>query len=99
MISAPDGATKPAAGVIATRPATAPEMMPSTDGFFLNTHSASIQERPAAPAAIWVTAIAMPAVPLAATAEPALKPNQPTQSRPAPATLSTRLCGGKADFG
>ena len=32
MTSAPVGSTKPEAGVMATRPATAPEMMPSTLG-------------------------------------------------------------------
>jgi hypothetical protein len=45
---------------------------------------------------MWVTAIAMPARPSAATCEPALKPNQPTQSRPAPITVRTRLWGGIA---
>ena len=34
--------------------------------------------------AIWVTSMAMPAVPLAAMAEPALKPNQPNHSMAAP---------------
>ena len=44
--------------------------------------------------AIWVTVIAMPALPLAAVAEPALNPNQPTHKSEAPMTLNTRLCGG-----
>ena len=43
-----------------------------------------IQPNAAAAVAIWVTSIAMPAVPLAAAAEPALKPNQPTHSIAAP---------------
>jgi len=43
--------------------------------------------------AICVTAIAMPALPLAAAADPALKPNQPTHSSEAPIMVSTRLCG------
>ena len=43
--------------------------------------------------AIWVTVIAMPALALAAVAEPALKPNQPTHRSEAPITLKTRLCG------
>src|SRR5271166_1450117 len=94
MIKAPRGSTKPDAGVIATRPATAPEMIPSTLGFPLTIHSANIQARAAVAVAIWVTVIAMPALPLAAVADPALKPNQPTHSREAPVTLSTRLCGG-----
>src|SRR6266550_5592073 len=94
IIRAPRGSTKPDAGVIATRPATAPEMMPSTLGFLLTIHSANIQASAAVAVAIWVTVIAMPALPLAAVAEPALKPNQPTHRSEAPITLSTRLCGG-----
>ncbi|MOA57777.1 hypothetical protein D3C78_1820160 [compost metagenome] len=48
------------------------------------SHSANIQASAAAAVAIWVTSMAMPAVPLAAIAEPALKPNQPTHSMAAP---------------
>src|SRR5271165_6925777 len=86
MINPPPGSTKPEAGVIATRPATAPEAAPSTEGLPLAIHSANIQPSAAAAVAIWVTAIAMPARPLAATADPALKPNQPTHSNEAPIT-------------
>ena len=71
---------------MATRPATAPEMMPSTVGLPLTIHSANIQARAAAAVAIWVAAIAMPARPFEPTAEPALKPNQPTHSSDAPIT-------------
>src|SRR5215475_13098836 len=94
IINAPRGSTKPDAGVIATKPATAPEMIPSTLGLFFAIHSANIQERAAVAVAIWVTAMAIPALPLAATADPALNPNQPTHKSDAPMTLSTRLCGG-----
>ena len=38
------------------------------------------------------------AMPLAATAEPALKPNQPNHSRPAPSMTSGRLCGRIGSF-
>ena len=38
----------------------------------------------------------MPAAPSADSALPALKPNQPTQSMPAPVTVIVRLCGGIA---
>src|ERR1700730_14399933 len=93
MIKAPRESTKPEAGVIATSPATAPEMMPSTLGLPFNPHSTNIQVSAAVAVAIWVTAIAMPALPLAAVAEPALKPNQPTHNKEAPVTLRTRLCG------
>ena len=64
--------------------ATTPEAMPSALGLPWVTHSANIQPSAAAAVAIWVTSIAMPAVPLAAAAEPALKPNQPTHSMAAP---------------
>jgi hypothetical protein len=60
MISAEPGSTKPAAGVMATRPATAPEMAPSTLGLPLIIHSANTQESTAAAAATCVTSIAMP---------------------------------------
>src|SRR3954453_20607631 len=93
MMSAPVGSTQPDAGVIATRPATAPETMPSTDGLPRAAHSANIQASAAAAVAICVTAIAMPAAVPAETADPALKPNQPTQSSEAPITERTRLCG------
>src|ERR1700694_5180923 len=99
MTSAPPGSTKPEAGVIATRPATAPEQMPRTDGLPLNIHSTNIQPKAAAAVAIWVTAIAMPALVPAVTAEPALKPNQPTHSSEAPMKVRTRLCGGIASVG
>src|SRR4029077_13037362 len=93
MMTAGVGITKPDAGVMATNPATAPEAMPSTLGFPLMTHSMNIQASAAAAVAICVTAMAMPARPSAATAEPALNPNQPTQRSEAPITVSTRLCG------
>src|ERR1700685_2343019 len=99
MRSALRGSTKPEAGVIATRPATAPEMMPRTLGFPFIIHSTNIQLKAAVAVAIWVTAIAIPALALAAVADPALKPNQPTHSSDAPATLSTRLCGAIGSVG
>src|SRR5215475_8326585 len=99
MMSAPLGSTKPDAGVTATRPATAPEAMPSTEGLPLAIHSANIQPSAAAAVAIWVAAMAMPARTSAATADPALKPNHPTHRSEAPITVSTRLCGGNGVFG
>ena len=85
MIDDP-GSTKPDAGVMATRPATAPEIAPRTEGLPLAIHSANIQPSAAAAVAICVTAMAIPARPFEATADPALKPNQPTQSSEAPIT-------------
>ena len=84
---APMGPTKPQAGVIATSPPTAPDAIPSTLGLPWFTHSQIIQPSAADAVAICVTAIAMPAVPSAASSLPALKPNQPTQSMEAPITV------------
>src|ERR1700679_2033379 len=93
MTIEPPGSTKPDAGVMATKPATAPDAAPRTDGLPLTIHSANIQPKAAAAVAIWVTDMAMPARPFAATADPALKPNQPTQSNDAPITAYARLYG------
>src|SRR5215470_13761042 len=94
MAKAPTGPTKPEAGVMATSPATAPEQMPTTVGLPFSAHSTSIQVKAATAVAICVTSIAMPACIPAVTAEPALKPNQPTHSREAPMKVSTMLCAG-----
>src|SRR5262245_3959365 len=90
---APIGLTKPDAGVMATSPATAPEIMPATLGVLATSHAENIHPSDAAAVAICVTAMAMPALTLAVTADPALNPNQPTQSSDAPISDSTRLCG------
>ena len=47
----------------------------------------------AAAAAVLVTMKALAARPFAATAEPALNPNQPNHSRPAPRTVIGTSCG------
>src|SRR5690348_2103484 len=80
MIIADIGPTKPAAGVMTTRPATAPEIAPSTVGLPLFSHSANIHPSVAAAAARCVVTNALEARPPALSAEPALKPNQPTHS-------------------
>src|SRR3990167_3162788 len=90
------GPTKPDAGVIATRPATAPLAAPRTVGLPLKSQSIAIQARTAAAVAVFVTTNALVASPSAARALPALKPNQPTHSMAAPMTLKGRLCGGIA---
>src|SRR5262249_34470753 len=74
------GPPKPAAGVMATSPATAPDAAPRTVGFPRVAHSANIHPRVAAAAAVFVVTKAPTASPLAPSALPALKPNQPTQS-------------------
>src|SRR3954468_16897861 len=87
------GVTNPAAGVMTTRPATAPEIAPSTVGLPPLTHSTSSQPSVAAAAAKCVQMNALLASDPALSALPALNPNQPTHSRAAPITLMTTLCG------
>src|SRR4051812_20540741 len=84
IMTAGIGSTNPDAGVIATSPATAPEIAPSTEGLPFVTPPANSQPRAAAAVATWVASMAIPARPFAPTAEPALNPNQPTHSSPAP---------------
>src|SRR5580704_19581744 len=93
------GLTNPAAGVIATSPATQPEIAPSALGFPLRTHSATLQPIAAAAAPKCVATNALLARLPADNALPALNPNHPTHSRHAPIKLSTTLWGGIASFG
>src|SRR5512139_3995431 len=93
MIRPPPMPTQPQAGVMATRPAMEPDTTPSRLGFPLISHSANIQDSAAAAVAIRLLAKARVAVPPASSAEPALKPNQPTHSRDAPIMVMVRLCG------
>src|SRR3954470_3568324 len=93
MSMAGNGFTKPDAGVIATSPATAPEIPPRTLAFRCSIHSAASQPSVAAAAPKCVATNALVASPEAESALPALKPNQPTHNRQAPMKLSTRLCG------
>src|SRR3990172_13282744 len=93
MAIASIGWTKPEAGVMATRPATAPAAAPTTLGFLRNHQLIATQVRAAAAAAVLVTTKALAARPPAATALPALKPNQPNHSRAAPSTTIVTSCG------
>src|SRR5512146_185610 len=99
MPIAPPGVTYPEAGVTAASPATAPVIMPSVVGFLYFIQSSSDHVTPATAPAMWVTANALPARPEAFKALPALKPNQPNHSRPAPNTAYGRLCGGEMPSG
>src|SRR5262245_7513393 len=99
MISAAIGVTNPEAGVMPTKPATAPEMPPNSVGLPCFSHSITSQPSTAAAAPKCVATNALDARPPAATALPALKPNQPTQSKHAPIVLMTRLCGANGVFG
>ena len=74
---APIGPTKPAAGVIATKPATQPDAAPNIDGLPLVIHSPNVQPNTAAAVASKVVTNASAALPLASNADPALNPNQP----------------------
>src|SRR5262249_42550725 len=93
------GATNPAAGVIATKPATAPEIAPNALARPLFSHSATLQLNAAAAAPKSVAKKALLDHPFEASALPALNPNHPPHNRQAPMKLSTRLCGGMACFG
>src|SRR5659263_506922 len=84
IIIAGTGPTKPDAGVIATRPATAPVTMPTVLGFPPCAQLTIVHVRAAAAAAVFVTMKALAASPFAARALPALKPNQPNHSRAPP---------------
>src|SRR4051812_34523298 len=85
------GLTYPDPGVIATSPATAPLAAPNMVGLPRTTHSAFIQVRVAVAAAVLVTTKALVASPFAPSADPALNPNHPTQSMPAPITVNGTL--------
>src|SRR6185369_5036076 len=95
MINALPGVTKPAAGVITTKPPTAPEQKPSTVGLPRVIHSTAGHAAAATAAAIVVETKAFAAIVSAAAALPALKPYQPTHSMPVPTIVNTRLCGAK----
>src|SRR3990167_368531 len=84
---------------MATRPATAPEHTPRMVGFLWCIHSRIVQVNPAQAVAVFVTTNALAASPLAATALPALKPNQPNHNKPVPAIMRGRLCGGFISLG
>src|SRR5579883_486654 len=99
MMMADIGFTNPAAGVMATSPATAPEIAPSALGLPLRIHSAIAQLSAAPAAPKWVFTKALVASEPELKALPALNPNQPTQRRQAPMTLSTTECGGIASRG
>src|SRR5512132_2133180 len=93
MRIAAETSTKPDAGVIATRPATAPAAAPRTLGAPLCSHETVIQVSAAIDAAVLVTTKAFAASPPEASALPALKPNQPNQRSDAPSTTIVASCG------
>ena len=94
MTSAATGPTNPLAGVIEARPAMVPVTSPTSEALPYLIFSHSAQDSEAVAAEIWVTVSAMAAPPSAASCEPPLKPNQPTQSMPAPIITKPGECGG-----
>src|SRR5204863_790309 len=98
IITAPLGSTYPQAGVITTSPATAPEQKPSTLGLPRNAYSSMAHVNEATAVASVVVINAFAAIPSGASALPALKPYQPTQSNPVPTMQSTMLCGAITSF-
>src|SRR5690606_323702 len=95
---APTVPAMPAAGVVATRPATAPEAKPKRLAGPRVDFSARPQASAAAAGAVMVLRKACAVSPFDSRLEPALNPNQPTQSRQAPMNTKVRLCGGIGSF-
>src|SRR5688500_8579203 len=87
------GPTKPAAGVIATRPTTIAVAEPTAVVLPRRTMSRTLHTTSVAAGASIVVTNASPAMPFAESALPALKPNQPNHSRPAPSSVNGTLCG------
>src|SRR5438046_9231438 len=93
MASAGIGLTNPAAGVIATSPATAPEIAHNALARPFLIHSAALQLSAPAAAPKCVATNALLANEFDPNALPAWNPNHPTHSRQAPVTPRTRLSG------
>src|SRR5262245_2431055 len=87
------GETKPAAGVIVARPATAPVRSPRSLGFFEVSQSMQSQDMAAKEAAMSVFRNATAGTESTRNSEPALKPYHPNQSRPVPNATSGMLWG------
>src|SRR6266480_2826902 len=90
------GETKPAAGVIVARPATAPVNKPRNLGFFETRQSTSNHAIAAKEAAMSVLINATAVVESTRNSDPALKPYQPNQSKPVPSATSGMLCGPRS---
>src|ERR1700733_724105 len=78
---------------MATSPATAPAVAPTTLGCPLCAHEIVSQVRAAIAAAVLVLTKALVARPFAASALPALKPNQPNHKSAHPSTTIGMSCG------
>src|SRR5262245_39308225 len=91
MQAAAHGRTYPAAGVTVASPATAPVSAPVIDGLFSRIHPTTSQVIMATDPAMSVLTKAVADTPLAASALPALKPNQPNHNRPVPSATKAML--------
>src|SRR5579862_3830713 len=85
--------TYPAQGVMQASPATAPVNAPMMLGFPDRHQLIAVHVHIATDAAMSVLTNACAAIPLAASADPALKPNQPNHSNPVPSPTKATLCG------
>src|SRR4029079_14487163 len=85
------GLMNPAAGVMATRPTTIAVAAPTAVGLPDRIASRKVHTTSVAAGASIVVTKARPAIGLAASALPALNPNQPNQSRPAPSRTKGTL--------
>ena len=88
---APSGVTNPAAGVTPTRPATAPVAAPTAVALPRKAASMMSQVKVPAAAPVLVATKATVARPPEASALPALNPNQPNHSKPAPSKIKGTL--------
>ena len=79
--------------MIEAQPATMPVTAPTRLGLPYLIHSIPAQVSALTAADTCVTAIAMPALPFAASALPPLKPNQPTHSMAAPLVIPGAVRG------
>src|SRR5688500_12891703 len=91
------GLTKPAAGVTATSPTTMAVAAPTAVGLPERARSRNVHTTSVAAGASMVVTHATPAMLLAASALPALKPNQPTHRSPLPSSVRGTLCGNSGD--
>src|SRR5579863_1287115 len=96
MITAVDGETYPAAGVIVTNPATAPVSNPKNFGFFSLNHATSIHVTAANEGATSVFKNAVAVTESTRISLPALNPYHPNHSRPVPSATRGILCGPRS---
>ena len=84
---------------MATRPTTIAVAQPTAVGFRDREASSNVHTTSVAAGASIVAVNAKAAIPLAASALPALKPNQPNHSSPAPSSVNGTLCGNRDEDG